>query len=219
MWQTGEKCCCSNYEARPAVCVGVLTFIQMKCTVKSWKMLNRKVLFVQQLLAVSGVRFYHLWSVLTFKRHINNPDYKQDVRSVSWHQHLYKNPASFTQKRAQPAISLFSSLFLSHFLTPLQSETDKLTAATSWCPDCRRECRNKDTHTHKKAERERERKLTHSAAHIKTNYLNSPTLSLSLSSLQFFSASVHMCGRERSAQELKMSELAKPYLKIARFCK
>lgn len=127
------------------------------------------------------------------------------------------------KKRVQPAISLFSSLFLSHFLTPLQSETDKLTAATSWwpCPDCRRECRNKDTHTHthKGRERERERKLTHSAAHIKTNYLNSPTLSLSLSSLQFFSASVHMCGRERSAQELKMSELAKPYLKIASFCK
>jgi len=55
---------------------------------------------------------------------------------------------------------------------------------------------------------------------IKTNYLSSPTLSFSrLSSSPAFSMSVHMCGWERSAQELKMSELTKPYLKIASFCK
>lgn len=52
------------------------------------------------------------------------------------------------------------------------------------------------------------------AAHI--NWLKSPTLSVSRRS-SFLC--VHMCGWERSVQELKMSELTKPYLKIAGFCK
>lgn len=59
----------------------------------------------------------------------------------------------------------------------------------------------------------------HHAA-VKTNHLTSPTHSFSISPrLAASSASVHPRGRRRSAQELRMSELAEPYLKIARFCK
>lgn len=74
-------------------------------------------------------------------------------------------------------------------------------------------------HLTRKERKGKKKKWMHDAA-MKTNYLNSPTHSFSISlCLTAFSASVHTRGRQRSAQELKMSELTKPYLKIARFCK
>lgn len=82
----------------------------------------------------------------------------------------------------------------------------------------------KERNWRKKKEKKKtgkKRKWTRSAADIKTNYLNSPTHSLSLSS-PALRLSLRVCtcvGGGRSAQELKMSELTKPYLKIARFCK
>lgn len=65
----------------------------------------------------------------------------------------------------------------------------------------------------------KKKERTHHAA-MKTNDLNSPTHSFSISlCLTASSASVHTRGWQRSAQELEMSELTQPYLKIARFCK
>lgn len=71
-------------------------------------------------------------------------------------------------------------------------------------------------------EKKREEKERDALRSLRENQLPklTHTLFLNLSlSLTAFSASVHMCGWQRRAQELKMSELTKPYLKIARFCK